>query len=290
MCFHLRQSIKNSNVRGSSVQVKVQTVDNNLLELTPDVHKKKQQVDRLCIRKMCNRMDTAKQGTAVGSFDKINRCLRDHITPNNFNQERDGEPFILYMHMGMQSSMQVVVATRKSLANFTSFGLRHAISDSRWGGPTGDKICHTTLVVQNENSHYPPVGASFSSCETAETAATFIKALHACRPCGPDCSHQLKLVPNADILTLQWARECCDERGNILNKQTVPLVSIDKDTGAAKAFVKSCIDPFHHKRAFNESLKKYGVPRGMVSAAINHLHNVVLRYDSDFSSSFVIVR
>ena len=279
LSLHTRKTLISSVLDGNSLTVnqKVNLTTQARIKTSSNVLMIKQNVTRNSARKICNKFIDSKSDDVVGTFSIIDQCIRRHIVPSNIQREENGKPFLLYFSLGMGSTMQIVISTRDALLKYQLYG-RHLISDSRWSGPADKKICHTTALIKNDNGHFSSVVASLSSCESADTASIMLEALNKNRPCSSSCTHKLVQIACPNLNTICWARNCTDDCGNMLNKTMEPLVTIDKDSSAARGFNKKVsVDIFHHKKAFSERLRILGIPSGVVSATINLLHNITLR-------------
>jgi len=258
---------------GLNVTQKVNLTKAQKVDIPTTVDKLKQAESRLSLRKRCNRFESSLQGSAVGTFETINQCIRHSIVPNNVMRQLSGSPFLLDFELGYGQSMQIVIATLESLSKFADYGLDHFLSDSRWLGPADQKVCHTAAIVKDNLGVYRPVAASFSSTENSQTASRFYESIVRCQKCGPECAHPLRLG-YSDLTRLSWTRSCNAQRLH----QPHPLVSIDKDAAAALGFKQNVsIDVFHHIKNFNLKLKEFKIPSGPPQAVIHHLHHITLR-------------
>jgi len=216
------------------------------------------------------------RGHKTGVYDRVNDALRSNFLLKNVEKAASGAPFLLYFGLGLGSDMQIVVSTSRALLQHTRYGLKTGVTDSRWTGGADTKTCHTALHCRDEKGRCVPTVASLSSGESAATLAIIMESIEGCRPCGPDgCNHPI-VKKTETATTITFTRDCPAK------EKASPTCNIDKDSSAKSALVAAGgaqppVDTFHHKVAFSAKLKEYGVPEGAVSAAINRLHNVTLR-------------
>ena len=123
-----------------------------------------------------------------------------------------------------------------------------------------------------------PCAASISSGENEGTLTKLRDGVEACRPCGPECCHSIVIATETET-EITFRRDCPAKT------EAIPTYNIDKDATAKSAIVKGGgarppVDTFHHKQAFSAKMKELHVPDGAASAAINRLHNVTLRAQS----------
>jgi hypothetical protein len=261
---------------GLTLGLKDDLVQGNKVQgLSSDVREVKENVPRLVLRKMCNRITSLTQSDAVGTFEILNRCIRQHILPRNAALFESGDPFVVDFELGYGQSMQIIIATAQSLDDYAAFGVDHLLSDTRHFGPSDESLKHTAAIVRDTNGRYRPAAASFSSTESSATASRFLQSMRRLRKCGPNCKCPLMLIDSSHVTRVMFQRRCYSIESS---DSSNPLVSIDKDAAAALGFFKKVsVDIFHHMKAFSAKLKEFGLTNGSLLAAINQLHRVTLR-------------
>ena len=218
------------------------------------------------------------RGHKTGPYDRINDTIRNYLLRQNCNREAEGKAFFIAFTLGFGEPMQMIISTRWNLEQHNLHGLVSGVTDSRWACGPSTRTCHTAALVVDDDGRCVTAAASLSSGENEKTLTALIKGIEDCRPCGPECTHPL-VVATEDKKTTTFRRDCPAKI------KATPTYNIDKDACAKSAIVKAGgakppVDTFHHKQAFSAKLKELRVPDGEASAAINRLHNVTLRAQS----------
>ena len=218
---------------------------------------------------------TLNRGEGIGSWDRINICVRTYVLPCNAQRYEAQLPFILYYRLGFNGTFQIITSRLDFLNYATAAELDFLVSDTRWLGGTINKIGHTCMLAQKLNGHFIPVIASLSSCENQFTIAAIVKAIQDCRPCKVGgCNHPI-VVATDSVTTKTYRRDC---------PQPLPFnvrINTDKSLSAAKGITDSGatngIDPFHHYVATSARLTELRLPTHHVAAGVDYLHRVAMR-------------
>jgi hypothetical protein len=135
------------NNNSLTVSQKMEVVAKHKVELKDNqVGSIKQEISRVELRKMSNRIEKSKRNDAIGNFEELNRCVRQFLFPCNLQRESNRQPFILDFNLGFGDHFHIIIATRKLLDCLMAFGQQHFLSDSRYFGTSDAKVCHTTAV------------------------------------------------------------------------------------------------------------------------------------------------
>ena len=103
-------------------------------------------------------------GSAIGSFDKINECIRTWVISRNEINFLENRPTIMFFQCGFGEPL-ILTITRKDYIDHAIENPKYT-TDSRWFGPKDTKLCNTVLMfIEKDTRHSYLLSEQISSAE-----------------------------------------------------------------------------------------------------------------------------